>query len=209
MLLVKRQNWGPCGSKSKLPFLFHPPRNACVQWKLHPGSGYSPNECVALSQVKGVYVLERWSGLEATLQAIWMTVVCRARTAAGFQSSKSRNKSWSLSAKALEAAGGLHVYACQTARLVITHSHAGRMETPAKYVSPSPYTITQGCSELFNSCHWSLINTAISVHKTIHTSRFLNLRGTWYPISFYRTVISELSLVYLKYKTTLKYRRTM
>lgn len=79
--------------------------------------------------------MEGWCQLEAKLQAFWMVLLSRARMTAGFQSSESRNKSRSVSAKALEAAGGLHVCTCQTARLVITLSHAGRGETPAKYAT--------------------------------------------------------------------------
>lgn len=102
---------------------------------------------VALSQVRGEQVLEGWCQLEAKLQAFWMALLSQARMTAGFQSSESRNKSRSVSAKALEAAGGLHVCTCRTARLVITLSHAGRGEMPAKYATaphcrrtPPPHT---------------------------------------------------------------------
>lgn len=53
---------------------------------------------------------------------------------------KPKNKSWSVSAKALGTVGGLHICACQTARLVITLSHTGRGEMPAKYaMAPHPH----------------------------------------------------------------------
>lgn len=77
--------------------------------------------------------------LEAKLQDFWMALLSRARMVGGFQSLESRNKSRSVSAKALEGAGGLHGCTCQTARLVITLSHAGRGEMPAKYATtPHP-----------------------------------------------------------------------
>lgn len=136
ILLAKGQTKKPEGSETELLFLAQTSKEGpCfVSTVPHPLS-ISFVACSALSQVRGGKVLAGWCQLEAKLQAFWMALLSRARMAAGFQSSESRNKSRSVSAKALGAAGGLHVCTCQTARLVITPSHAGRGEMPAKYAT--------------------------------------------------------------------------
>lgn len=136
ILPAKGQTKKPEDSEAELLFLAQTSEEGLsfVRMAPHPLS-ISFLACVALSQVRGEQVLARWCQLEARLQAFWMALLSRARMTAGFQSSESRNKSRSVSAKALEAAGGLHVCTCQTARLVITLSHAGRGAMPAKYAT--------------------------------------------------------------------------
>lgn len=144
MLLAKGQTKKPEGSETELLFLAQTSKEgpSFVSMAPHPLSIFFV-ACVALSQVRGEQVLKGWCQLEAKLQAFWMVLLSQAGMTAGFQSSESRNKSRSVSAKALEAAGGLHVCMCQTARLVITLSHAGRLEMPAKYAKAPHHPLLQ------------------------------------------------------------------